>query len=122
GAGQGAVGAEGLENPRLVRNVRERPVAVIAVEYVLAAFQSRRAAGDHHAFVQTWAGLRRRRCLEVEVDVIRDEEVEVAVLVVIDERRAAPPSGLCARHADLLRNVYERALAVILIERVLAVV
>src|SRR5262245_36787377 len=121
-----SVRAVGLQNARLVRNVRERDVApffrIVAVEDVLAAFQPGRAAGDHHAFVQTRPGLWRGRGLEVEVDVIGDEEVEVAVLVVIDEGRAAPPSGLQARHADLLRYVREHALAVVFIKRVPAVV
>ena len=42
--------------------------------------------------IQARAGFRQRRGLRVEVDVVGDEEVELAVLVVIDKRAAGIPA------------------------------
>ena len=50
-----------------------------------------------------------------EVDVVRDEEIERAVAVVVEERGAGAPSGI--REARLLRDVGERAVAVVVKER-----
>ena len=87
------VGADGVEDAGFRTDVGEGTVAVVAVEDVFAALQARRAAGDLDAFVGAAGGLGERGRLDVEVDVVGDEEVEVAVAVVVEEGAAGVPSG-----------------------------
>ena len=60
--------------------------------------------------------------LEVEVDVVADEEVEVAVLVVVEEGAAGVPAQAVLEEAGLFGDVGEGAVAVVAVEGVLAVV
>ncbi len=54
--------------------------------------QAGRAAGDLDALVGAAGGLGERRGLDVEVDVVGDEEVEMAVAVVVEEGAAGVPA------------------------------
>ena len=86
----------------LLRHVGERAVAVVAVERVAVAGQSARAA--LHGDALELAGLvlaELRQVVEVEVDVVGDEQIEIAVVVVVDERRAGGPARVA--DAGLLR-------------------
>ena len=114
--------AVGLQDAGLRAHVGEGAVAVVVVEDVGVAVETGRSAGDHHAFVETRAGLRHRRGLQVHVDVVGDEEIELAVAIVIDEGAARAPARLLACDAGLLADVGEGAVAVVVVENVLAVV
>ena len=105
GADAEAVGADGGPHAGLLADVGEGAVAVVVVEDVLAAGKAGRAAGDEHALVGAGAVFGEGRGLEVEVDVVGDEEVEVAVAVVVDEGAAGVPADLGAGldEAGLLR-------------------
>ena len=92
------------------------------VQDVGVAVQSGRSARHHHGFVETGAALRHRRGFQVEVDVVGDEEVEFAVAIVIDESATCGPAGSHARDSGLLADVGEGAVAVVVVEHVLAVV
>ena len=61
---------------------------------------------------------------KIEVDVVGDEQVEVAVAIVIDKSAAGVPASFRAglNQSRLFGYIGERAVAVIAIERVLAVV
>ncbi len=83
-----AIGADGVEDAGLFRYVGEGSIAVVVVEDVLAALQAGRPAGDLDAFVGACAGLGKRRGLDIEVDVVGDEEIEVAVAIVVEEGAA----------------------------------
>ena len=87
-----AVSAGRLQNARFRRNIGEGAVAVVVEQDVLAAIQTGRAARDHQSFIETRAGFGRGHGLEVEVDVVGDEEIEMAVAVVIDEGAAGIPA------------------------------
>ena len=51
------------------------------------------AAGDLDAFVGATGGLGERRGLDVEVDVVGDEQIEMAVAVVVQKcATGVPPS------------------------------
>ncbi len=78
--------------PDFSGDVGEGAVAVVVVEDVLAAVEAGRAAGDLHAFVGAAGGFGQRGGLDVEVDVVGDEEIEVAVLVVVEEGAAGVPA------------------------------
>ncbi len=90
------------------------------IENVLAALQSGRSARDHHAFVEARTGFRHRRSRQIHIDVVGDEQIEVAVAVVVDECAARVPARAFARHAGFLADIGESAVAVVVIENVLA--
>ena len=68
------------------------------------------------------ARLRHRRGLEVHVDVVGDEEIELAVAIVVNEGAAGAPARFLAGDARLFADVGEGAVAVVVVENVLAVV
>ena len=115
-----SVRAVGAENSRRLGNVGERSVAVVVVENVLAALQSRRSARHHHTLVEARAGLRHRRRCQIEIDVVGDEQIELPVAIVVDEGAACVPARAFARHAGLLADVGERAVAVVVVQNILA--
>ena len=118
-----AIGADGVQHAGLFADVGEGAVAVVVVEDVLAAFEAGRSAGDLDALVGAARGFRQRGGLDVEVDVVGDEEIEVAVLVVVEKGAAGVPaqSWFCGQ-AGLRGDVGEGAVAVVAVEDVLAVV
>ena len=110
--------------PAFSRNVGERAVAVVVEQDVLAALQPGRAAGHHQSLVQARARFRHGRGLRIEVDVVGDEQIEVAVAVVIDESAAGVPAvqplSRCRGDAGLSRDVRERAVAVVVLQDAVA--
>ena len=90
------------------------------IEDVFAALQSGRPAGDHHGLVKARARFRHRSGREVDIDIVGDEEVELAVAIVIDERAASVPAFAVSGDAGLLADVGEGAVAVVVIENVFA--
>ena len=77
-----------LQDARSFGNVGERAIAVVVKQNVFAALQAGRPAGDDQAFIETGPAFGQRRGLGIEVDVVGDVQIEVAVAVVIDERRS----------------------------------
>ena len=123
GDGDGeCVGADGVPHAAFLRDVGEGAVAVVAVEDVFATLQTGGAAGYLNAFVGAAGGFGKGGGLDVEVDVVGDEEVEVAVAVVVEERAAGVPSGLRLQEACFGGDIGEGAVAVIAIEDILSVV
>ena len=109
-----------LRIPGRLGNVGEGSIAVVVIQNVLAALQSRRPARDHHAFVEARTGFGHGRGRQIEIDVVGDEQIEVAVAIVVDEGAAGIPARAFARHASLLADVGESAVAVVVIQNVLA--
>ena len=99
-----AVAAAGRQNAGLFGDVGERAVAVVVVERVVRRGQSARAADDHHALpfaILAAAGL--RGLIQIEVHVVGDENIEVAVAIVIDKRAARAPARAGDRQAGRAR-------------------
>ena len=69
------------------------------------------------AFVKAGAGFRKRRGLRIEIDVVGDEQIEMAVLVIIHERAAGVPALLAVAgiggDARLFGDIGELAVAVV---------
>ena len=90
----------------------KRPLPVVAVQPV-----GHRAVGARPAVV---AGAERVGAVLVvghgEIEVIGDEQIEVAVAIVVEERRARAPERIA--HARRGGDVGERAVAVVAEERV----
>jgi hypothetical protein len=82
------------------------------------------AAGDQQSLICAGAGFGRRRGLQIHVYIIGDEEIEMAVLVVIDPSAAGVPAdfGPWLQQAGFLGHVGEGAVTVIAIKHVLTVV
>ena len=92
-----------LRMPAASGDIGERAVAIVVIQNVLAALQARRAAGNHHAFVEARAGFGHRRGRQIEIDVVGDEQIEVAVAIVIDEGASGVPARFRSRRRPPFR-------------------
>ena len=111
----------GGRDARLPADVGERAVAVVVKELHRSGRQPARTAVHGHALpaaVRVLAGL--RQLLERRVQVIRDEEIEAAVAIVVDPGAARAVAHVVLLQARLRGDVGERAVAVVVIEHVLA--
>src|SRR6202042_1741664 len=91
---------------------------------ILPSRQTRWTTRNQDSLVCAGAVLRQRRRLQVEVHIIRNKDIQVPVLVVINKGAACVPPYLRTRlnQTRLLRHVFEGAVTVVAIQRVLAVV
>ncbi len=116
-----AVAALCLGDAGLLADIGEGTVAIVVIEGGNAGGQAARAAVDRNSFpiaVRVFAGLRNR--FGVELEVVGDEEIEAAVAVVIDEGAAGAPTISGMKKSGLLRDIGEGAVAIVVIEDVLA--
>jgi len=90
------------------------------IENIFSAEQAGRAAGDHDAFVKAGAGFGDGRGFQVEVDVIGDEEIEMAVAIVVHEGTAGVPALAGGGDAGFFADVGEGAVAIVVIENIFA--
>ena len=59
-------------------------------------------------------------CVEHRIQVIRDEQVQFAVAIVVDQGAAGAPAGSLPAQTGLLRDVGEGAVAVVAVQDVLS--
>src|SRR5713226_4161437 len=95
-------------------DVLERAIAAVVIENILRAGESAGAAHHRHSFPHagsTLAGSWRGR--KVEVDVVGDHEIEVAVAVVVNPRAPCAPrlAGPC--YARFFRHFGEDAVLIV---------
>ena len=119
-----AVGADGVPHAGFLADVGERAVAVVVIEEIFSAGEAGRSAGYDDAFVGAGTFFGERSGFQVEVDVVGDEEIEMAVFVVVDPGAAGVPArfGAGLEEAGAFGDVGEGAVAIVVIENVLAVV
>src|SRR5580704_2005779 len=90
---------------------------MVVKQNVLAALQSRRATRHQDALVHTRTRLGERSSLRIEIDVVGDEQIQVAVLVVVDKRAAGIPAALAVarirRNPGLLGGIGEGSVAIV---------
>jgi hypothetical protein len=83
------------------------------IQRIANARQSTRAALDRYTLVLAQVSLAElRHIIEVEGYVIGDEEIQFAVIVVINESRARGPAWIA--HSSHLSNISESPIAVVL--------
>ena len=83
----------GLENAGFLRDIGKRSVAVVVIKNVGVAGQSARAAHHRDAFpLAVEASVGGRRFVGIEFDVVADEEIQVAVAVVVEPGAAGSPA------------------------------
>ena len=103
----------------LLRDILESSVPAIAVQEVGAAGQPLRTTRHRNiveAAVRRFA--RKRYALRVEVHVVGDEQVQMAIAIVIEKTTTGSPPVPAARDAGLLGNIGESAVTVVVIEHV----
>src|SRR5690348_12484986 len=103
-------------------DVFEAAISAIVVKDVLGCFQAAGAAHHGHAFPQaggTLAGL--GRIGQVGIHVVGNQQVKLAVAVVVHEGATRPPGFAVAGHPGLFANLGEGAVIVV-VEPVLAIV
>ncbi len=104
-----------------MRDIRKSAVAAIAVENVRAASETLRAAGNGNVVVVAVACLARLGSAgEIEIHVVRDEQVEVAVAVIIQKTASCAPRITVPGNAGLFRHVGECAVAIVVIQDVVS--
>src|SRR5205814_5685863 len=81
-------------------------------------------AGNHESPIQARTGFGQRRRLGIEIDVIGDEQVEMAVAVVIEKSAAGVPAlrpgGCSSSYASFGSHIGERAISVVAVQRAVA--
>src|SRR5882762_5486636 len=101
-------------NVRGKRHVLESALAEIAIEDISAAGQAPRPAKDSYALPQA-AGVfaRGRSVCNVEVRIVRDDQIELPIPIVIHEGTAASPSLSITGDAGCVCHLFEGAVAVV---------
>src|SRR5205814_5920547 len=110
-----------LRNSRLLAYIGKGPVAVVAIQRMITGRQAARAALDRHALpIAVAVGARFGYVLEIELKVIGDEEIEMAVTVIVNERAARTPTRAFIQKSCFFADIRERTVAIVAIELVLA--
>ena len=112
-------GAVRIADAGLFGDILKRAVAAIAIQQIGAAAEALRAARHRNLAIAAVEGRSRLgRARGVEGHVVGDEQIEVAVAIVIEETAARAPTVLDAGHARLLGDIREGAVAVVAVEHV----
>src|SRR3954453_22687472 len=83
--------------------------------------QATRPAVHRDAFPSAvQAGAWPRRVRKIEIKVIRNEQIQMTVEVVINETASSPPARSCIEQSGFFGYVRKRPIAVIAVEHVLA--
>src|SRR4029077_17890591 len=110
-----------MRNSGFLRYVRERSIAVVVIERVDGDFQATRTA--HHVQSLPLAPLSLtgpRNGIVRKIHIARDKQIRLSIAVVIDKTAARVPLVARSVQAGLLRYVSERAVAIVVVHRVLA--
>ena len=94
------------------------------IKDVLSAGQTGRSASHKQALIGARTGFGRGRGFQIEINVVGDEKIQMAVLVVVDKSAAGVPArlGTGLMKSGLFSYVGKCAVAVVAVKRVLAVV
>src|SRR6266581_3982012 len=96
------------------RNVLEAALAKIAIQDISAAWQASWPTKDGNALPQAARVFARRRGVcKVEVRIIRDDQIEPPIPIVIHEGAAASPSLSITSNARCVCHLFESAMAVV---------
>ena len=107
-------------DPGLHRHVFKRPVALVVVQQVGFEREPTGSAVDRHPAVEAVGiGARLRRRGEVELQVVGDEQVQVSVAIVVEERAARVVAGSVLSKMSLGRDVLEPFAVHVAVETVL---
>src|SRR5205807_1530615 len=103
----------------LLADIGEVPVAVVVEQEIGLARQAARSALHRDATVLAGLVLTElRKVIEIDLDVAADEQIQIAIPIVISEAAARRPSARC--NAGLFGNVGKRPIVIVSIEAVFA--
>ena len=108
----------GRQYPRRFRNILERSVAIVVVQNIFPAIQSRRPARHQQPLVIARPRLRHRRGRQIEIDIIRHEKIQPPVAIVIHERAPTVPPLARSRHARFFAHIRKSSIAIIVIQQI----
>src|SRR5947207_7039685 len=102
-------------NAQLLGDVGECAVAIVAIESVARAFQSSRATRDRDAAVLAiWSTSENGQVFQININVVRYVQVEIAVAIVVAKSRAGSPASIVA--GACLRGSFTANAAVVVIK------
>src|SRR5262249_6657460 len=106
---------------RLLAHIGESAIAIVSIQRVISRRQAARTTFDWHSLPGAIAVRSRLRdAFEVKLKVVRDEEIQLPVAVVIKERAPRAPSRNISKQAGFFGDVCESSIAVVAIELVLS--
>src|SRR5581483_6726346 len=104
----------------LFAHLGECSVSVVVIERVITGWQAARAALDRDSLpIAIAICARLGDMLEIELKIIGDEQIEVAVAVVVDEGAAGAPARNITEQTSLFGYVSKSAIAIVAIKFVL---
>ena len=111
----------GFQDAGFLRDIGESSVAVVVIENVGVAGETARAAHDRNSFPLAKRLARGRRSFcGIELDVVADEKIQMAVAIVIEPGAARAPADLLVVDAGFARDIGERAVAVVVKQNVVS--
>ncbi len=117
-----AVVALGVLESAGLADVFELSCTEVVIQNVRRALEAAGAAHDRNTLPDASRGLAGRwRVREVEVNVVGNGEIQLAVAVVVDEGTAGAPLLACSSDASLLGYLLECSIALVVEEAVFAV-
>src|SRR4029077_1969363 len=106
---------------RLLGHVGKRTVSAIAIKDVGAAGEAQRPTRHRNVVVHAVGSLARLgRAGGLEIHVIRHKQIELTVTIVVQKTAACAPAVFGSGHAGLLGHIGKRAVAVVVVENVVA--
>ncbi len=111
----------GLRMPDFLRDIGESAVSIVVVKDVGVAGKPARAAHHRDAFPLTAAGSPDGGSLRgIKLDVIADEQIEVAVAIIVEKSAARAPADAFIVEAGFASDIGKRAVAVVVKKNVVS--
>src|SRR5207302_5948548 len=111
-----------LLDPGTLRYIRESAIAIVVVQNVGITCQPRRSAGDHDSLVEARSRFRDRGGSQIETDVVGDEQVEMAVAVIVQKCATGSPACFLPDYPGFFADVSKSSITVIVVKHIPAVV
>src|SRR5258708_152227 len=108
-------------NSSMFTYIGESSVTVVSIERMLTGRQTSRSALDGYPLPTATTVLTRdQRVFQRKSYVVRNEQIEVPIAIVVHEAASGPPALLIAQKAGCLRHISECSIAVVAVENVLS--
>jgi len=105
----------------LLADVSEAAITIVAIQGMMTGGKAARATLDRHAAeIAIGAGARNGGVFEGEADVIGDEQVKMAIAIVIDKSATGAPARLVVEQAGVFGDIGEGAVTIVAEQDVLA--
>src|SRR3954470_4912910 len=110
-----------LDDPRFSCDISKSSARAVVVQSALSACEATGTAKDTQAFPgAVRIGPRQRGVFQIELNVVGDEQIQVAVAIVIQKSAASAPLLACDGQSNLLGYVFEAAVTEVAVQDVMA--